>query len=122
MEIEFFTSSGGRCYVGEFIEDLPNNTQAKITKRLELLEKHGVNFVTHAGIMKKLHGYELFEIIVNFGKIFYRILCVIRAKTCWLLHMFIKKSRETPAREIETAQNRMRELDLRLALAVNYSK
>lgn len=107
MVVKFWTSSSTRNYVGEFIEGLPVMAQKKIIRQLELLEKYGRNFID----MKKLKGYDLCEITINFNNIGYRILCVIKNAVCWLLHIFVKKSNETPQREINTALKRAKELN-----------
>ena len=117
MEIDFYCSSGGTYHVKEFIEELPPKTVKKITRQLELLEKYGFSFLTQSGTMKKLQGYDIYEIVIDFNKVFYRIFCVIRNATCWLLHMFIKKGNSTPLREIKTALSRLKDLDLQLAVA-----
>lgn len=119
MEVSFYSTSGGTYQVKEFIEGLPPKTVRKITRQLELLEKYGLHFLTKSGTMKKLQGYDIYEIVVDFNKVFYRIFCVIRNATCWLVHMFTKKSNSTPIREITTALNRIRDLDRQLALAIS---
>jgi len=119
MEVEFYCSSSGRNYVGEFIMGIPPKAVKKVYRQLELLKKYGVNFLTHSGTMKKLHGYDIYEMIIDFDKVCYRIFCVIRKAVCWLLHIFVKKSPHTPQREIDTAVKRARDLDYQLALAVN---
>jgi len=119
MEVEFFCSAEGTNYVGDVIESqLPKGIK-KIERQLELIEEMGINYFTYSGCAKKLHGFDLYEIMVSFGKMCYRIFCVIRNTTCWLMHMFVKKSNDTPRREIDTALNRVKILDRRLALAVN---
>lgn len=119
MEISFYSTSGGTNHVKEFIEDLPPKTVKKITRQLELLEKYGLHFLTKSGTMKKLRGYDIYEMMVAFNKVCYRIFCVIRNATCWLLHIFIKKSNSTPQKEISTTLGRIRDLDLQLALVTN---
>ncbi|MBI4067536.1 type II toxin-antitoxin system RelE/ParE family toxin [Candidatus Gottesmanbacteria bacterium] len=111
MDIQFYTSSNTRNYVGEFIEGLPAKAKKKIIRQLKLLEKYGHNFID----MKKLKGCQLYEITINFNNIGYRILCAIKQTVCWLLHMFIKKSNDTPKKEINTALGRARDLELSLA-------
>lgn len=117
MGVEFYCSATGTDYVGDYILGLPAKIQKKIERELELIEKYGFNFLTHSGYAKKLHGYDMYEIIVNFGSLCYRIFCVIRNTTVWLLHIFLKKTNGTPIREINTALSRSKELNL--ALNVN---
>lgn len=116
MEIDFHTSSSGESYVGNFISNLNDmKAKKKILKRFETLERYGVSSLTQSGTMKKLHGYDLYELKIDF----YRIICVIRGATCWLLSIFIKKANKTPLQHILTALQRAKELDLTLSLAVN---
>ena len=119
MEVQYFCSAEGANYVGDVVEDQSPKAVKKIIGRLELIEEWGINFFTYSGYAKKLHGFDLWEIIVDFGRKCYRIFCVIRDATCWLVHMIIKKSNETPRWEIETALSRVRVLDKRLALVVS---
>src|SRR3989344_4355794 len=107
MTVETWTLSGTKDYVGEFIDELPAKTQKKFVRDFELVEKYGTQFIN----MKKLEGNGLYEIRVRYNKIAYRILCVVRGATCWLLHAFIKKSNKTPLRDIGTALARMKDLD-----------
>lgn len=119
MEVEFFSSSGGTYYVGKFIKQQQPKVVKAIYRQLERIERLELNYLTRAGIMKKLHGYNLWEIIVNTGKAFYRIFCVVRENICYLLHGFKKTSNYTKKKEIVTALNRAKQLDLQLALATN---
>lgn len=119
MIVETYCSSSGTYYVQETLAKLPPKAVKKIVGRLKLLRQYGVNFLTHSGTMKKLQGYDLYEIVVDFNKVFYRIFCVIRQATCWLLHLFAKKSNDTPLREIKTALQRAKDLDVRLALVIS---
>ena len=79
---------------------------------LGLFEEYGPEFMKKARHFKELTGCAMCELIIDFNKIRYRIFCVIRETTCWLLHFFIKKSPNTPSREIKTALMRAKELDL----------
>lgn len=111
MEVESFRSSSGKDYVGEAILGLPAKAQKKVIKRLNMLNQYGFGFITHSGYVKKLKGYDLYEVKIDFNKISYRILFSIRDTTCWLLNMFIKKRQKTPLNEIDTALQRSKRLD-----------
>lgn len=119
MEINFYSTSRGTCHVKKFITDLNPKTVKKITRQLDLLEKYGVNFLTKSGTMKKLQGYDIYELIIDFNNVCYRIFCVIRNTTCWLMHMFKKKSNATPFKEVSTTLSRIKDLDMQLNLALN---
>ena len=90
-----------------------------IYRQLKRVGDYELNFLVHAGIIKKLKGYAIWEIIIDFNNVCYRIFCVIRNAVLCLVHGFIKKSNRTPAREIKTALSRIRDLDYKLSLAVN---
>ncbi|HCC84503.1 MAG TPA: hypothetical protein DEP87_02375 [Candidatus Pacebacteria bacterium] len=108
MIVDYWTSSGTHNYVSEFIEAQDPKTQKKIVRDLELVESLGTGFAN----MKKLRGYNMHEVKIKSC----RLLCAIRGSVCWLLHGFIKKSNQTPPREIATALKRMSDLDKYLAL------
>ncbi len=110
MKIEYWTATYTRDYVAEFIEGQPVKAKKKIFRDLELVELYGTAFAN----MKKLNGYDMHEIKIKA----YRILCAVRGKVCWLLHIFVKKSNNTPAQELSTAYKRMRDLDNYLLLNV----
>lgn len=114
MEVEFYTSASGRNYVGDFIAVLPAKTIKKVYRQLELVEKYGLSM--HSKVVKKLQGYDLYEIIIDFNRVCYRIFCVVRNTTCWLLHMFAKKTPNTPKKEINTALERTKSLDYSLSI------
>lgn len=109
MTVDFWENPSGRSPVEEFIESLPLKAQKKIVKILELLEKHDTKLM-FSGYMKKLKGYDLYELRIVFSKVYYRILFVIIDSACILLHAFTKKSDDTPVREIETALARAKQI------------
>ena len=53
--------------------------------------------------MKKLKGYDLYELRIKFNNAIYRILLMIVETSSWLLHIFIKKTDYTPQKEIDIA-------------------
>ena len=108
MEVKYWTATHTHDYIAEFIEAQPTKMQKKIFRDLELVEQYGICFAN----VKKLRGYKMHEIKIKT----YRIICAMRGTVCWLLHIFIKKSNNTPIRELETALQRMNELDNYLAL------
>lgn len=116
MTVEFYTTASGRNPVGEFIESSPVKARKKIIRTLELLEKYGTKLL-YSGFLEKLRGYELYQLRIKFGGVIYRILCIIVGATCWLLHIFKKKSNHTPQKEINTALRRKENLELTLAVA-----
>jgi phage-related protein len=115
MKIEYYTSSGGESYVEEVILMQAPKMIKKILKTIDMIIDWGVGPSSRAGMMKKLHGYDLYEILVDFNKIFFRILCVLKDGVLYLLSAFCKKSPNTPDREIDTALKRAKQLNTLLA-------
>ena len=119
MHIQFYRSSSGTNYVYEFIKKLPKKTVKKITRQLELLEMYDVFHCCQAGLMKKLKGYDLYEITINFNNIGFRIFCKLKREECCLLHIFVKKEKKTRTRHIKTALQRATDWEKQLALKLN---
>ena len=117
MTVIFWTNTSGRNPVGDFIESesTPIKARKKIIRMLKLLEKYGTKLL-HSGYLEKLKGYDLYELRIKFSGVAYRISCFIREATCWLLHIFKKKSGHTPQRHINTALERKRGLELSQAV------
>ncbi|MDO8609344.1 MAG: type II toxin-antitoxin system RelE/ParE family toxin [bacterium] len=112
MDIEFYESINGRKYVEKYLDKLPINTRKKIVKTLELIEEEGLSSLKQLGKFIKLRNkkVDLYELRFYINKIWYRIFCIIYNSKCWLLHIFDKKSNDTPERHIETAENRALEI------------
>ncbi len=93
--------------IEKFIRKLQPTAQAKLAKEVELLQAYGPKLsMPHA----KPIGSGLFELRVR-DKQEVRVLYIYAHKsTIYLLHAFIKKQGPIPKREIETAQNRAKEI------------
>jgi len=118
MNIEYWLSSSGRNYVGVFLSGIPAKSRKKIDRSLDRLKRYGILPLLQSREAAKLHGYDMYELIVDFGKMFYRIFFIVRAGACYMLHGFMKKTNNTPQREIETALGRAEEVDAYLAIRV----
>lgn len=93
-------------YVNHFILNLDHHSQAKIQHLLNLLEKYGNQLrMPH---VRKLTS-TLFELRIR-GKQEIRIIFVYLKNSCYLLHGFIKKTQQTPKKEIVTALERFSHL------------
>jgi len=107
MKVIFFKTLRGEYPVLEDVKKIRHEkTKIKIFSRLEQIERNDFKNLISSGILKKLHGYDLYESVVNFNRMFYRIFFEIQKSTCLALHIFAKKSNSTPPREIEIATNR----------------
>ena len=96
--------------VGRFISQQETKAKDKISQKLESIEKYGT---TSLGMehFQKLHGHDIYEVRIRYDKKFFRLFGTIKNSTLWLLHAFMKKSDDTPPREIKTTLNLIRELD-----------
>lgn len=87
-----------------FIEELPQNHQAKIFKYIEFLREH--KGVLDEPYSKHIRG-KLRELRVDFGKNRYRVFYFLFIqKTIVVLHGFSKTTAQTPVSEIKTAEER----------------
>ena len=111
--IAFYRTARGESPVEEFLNALPEKHQRKIAGFLELLEEHG------PALMRPYADHvrgPLRELRVPFGRHAYRVFHFIAAgDRVVLLHAFAKKTPDLPAREIATAEGRMKDWLERLA-------
>ena len=105
-KVNFFQTQRGGYPINEFIEGQDEETVAKITSAIDLLEAGGP--FLKPPYIKKLRD-KLYEVRVS-GKVAIRIFYTIRGNEYYLLHIFKKKSQKTPVREMKTALDRMKEL------------
>jgi len=95
-------------YVREEIEDWPADVLADYARIVELLMEFGPHMrMPHSRAM----GDGLFELrprsSEGVGRVFY---CFMMNQRIVILHAFIKKTRETPKRELKLARKRMKEV------------
>jgi|SRR3989344_611322 len=87
-----------------FIASLEENTVAKVLRTIDLLEHFGHQLgLPHS---KKI-SRDLFELRVR-GKQEVRIFYTFRHKRAILFHGFVKKSQQTPQKEMRHAQQKLR--------------
>jgi phage-related protein len=90
------------------IESWPVGVLADYARLVELLIEHGPNLkMPHS----KSLGKSLFELRPHgqegIGRALY---CFVAGKKITVVHAFIKKTQETPQRELKIARNRVKEL------------
>jgi phage-related protein len=114
FELYFFVTARGAMPAREFVDELPQNHQAKFAVAFGRLREQGTRLgrpdVAH------LRG-RVWELRVRFGGVEYRIFFAPlrgRAGALVLLHGFVKKSQAVPERELRTAENRLAEFESRL--------
>jgi phage-related protein len=108
-EIEYYETAAGSVPVVEFVDDLTPQVQAKFIRSLELLEQYGL-FLREPWV-KNIPGIpKLRELrFRSFGEIYRVFFFPVSGRKLILLHGFKKKSQETPKRELQTAEARMKD-------------
>ena len=102
----FYKKRGGEKPVEEFINKLDKKTLAKITQYIELLATNGP-FLKPPYIKKIDH--DLFELRIK-SKLVIRIFYTYKNNAYILVHIYIKKTQKTPAKELAIAIDRLNEL------------
>ncbi|MFA5360256.1 MAG: type II toxin-antitoxin system RelE/ParE family toxin [Patescibacteria group bacterium] len=104
MEVKFFKQLNGCSPVKDFIiNDLQPSDQKRVKSAIRRVyeQSHGLNNLFKAGYVKKLEK-DIYELKPDR----LRILFTIKDEICWLLHIFFKKSKKTPIKELDVARQR----------------
>ena len=106
-EIIFYHLESGRCPVEDFLDTLTDKQFEKVAFVLDLIEQ--LNIIPEE-YLKKLKGADdIWEVRVQYGNNIFRLLGFFEANNIVILnHAFTKKTRKTPAREINIAEKRKR--------------
>ena len=109
INAEFFQSDRSREPVREFLRAIPKDDRKVIGEDIRVVE-YGwpIGMPTCDRLGKKLY-----EVKSTAGKREYRILFSVYGSRMVLFHAFVKKTQKTPAREINLALDRRRELEKR---------
>lgn len=106
-KVELFVTENGRCPVLEFIDELPEKTQAKTYATFKLVQN--ARPIVPEKFFKKLSGTDLYEVRVLHNKVKYRYLSFFHEGSIIVVaHGFIKTMAKTPAKEIAVAVKRMK--------------
>lgn len=94
--------------VQQQIYNLPEDILGDYLRLLDLLVLHGVDLrMAHS----KALGDKLFELRpsgeVGIGRVFY---CTLKGKKVVMLHSFVKKTEQTPLKELRIARKRSKEI------------
>lgn len=94
--------------VEEAVLALPDSLLARYARLTNLMREHGMNIgMPHTKAM----GDGLFELRLKgkegIARVFY---CAILRKEILMLHVFIKKTQETPKHELDFARKRLKEV------------
>lgn len=108
MKVSFFESGSGRCYVEDFMDDLPKGDQAAILAVLKDVETFGFSAVGCQ--FRQIEG-KLWEIKIRAPTGGYRIFYVmISSGEMMCLHAYKKQGQKAPKRELEVARKRLKEV------------
>ncbi|MBI2933790.1 MAG: type II toxin-antitoxin system RelE/ParE family toxin [Planctomycetes bacterium] len=111
--IWFYRTERGERPVEQYVSGQDPRHRRRVAARLELLAEEGPQL--RRPYADAVAG-PLRELRVGFGRLEHRIFYYfVRGDNVVLLHAFTKKTQQLPAREIETAQQRMEEVNRRLA-------
>jgi phage-related protein len=112
-EIEYYITRNNKCPVKEFIDSLSPEGQARYIFITRLLKEFGI--AVKEPYVKQMTGHrKLFEIRIKDKSGISRILYFAhRGRKLILLHGFAKKTDKTPKREVEIAEQRMKDYLLR---------
>lgn len=106
--VEFFASFDKKSPIKEFIDQCPTQQQVKILRILQYLQEFGPTSAIPNS--KKLKGTPLWELRI-LGKDNIRIIYAPLGKNkVVVLHIFLKKKRKTPRKEIELAFRRYKNI------------
>lgn len=108
-EIEYYVTSSGNCPIKEFIDSLSPEGKARYIFITRLIREHGIN--VREPYVKQITGHrKLFEIRLKDRSGIIRILYFAHTgRKLLLLHGFKKKTDKTPKREIDIAEQRMKD-------------
>jgi|SRR5579884_625522 len=107
LRIEYYRSTSGREPVRKFLDGLPVLDRALCEQVIDYLRCGELDQrPRHRGYVAD----GIWELRVTFRGVEYRILYVTQEGVSMLLHAFIKKTQETPKRELDLARHRIAEM------------
>jgi phage-related protein len=108
MKIVFYETKSGRNKVLDFISKLSNQDQARIFGSLKSVEEQGLD--SNRVQFRQING-KLWEIKIKTQTSGYRFFYVcLNSFKLVLLHAYKKQSQKAPAKELELAERRMKEV------------
>jgi phage-related protein len=100
FEVLFFIDKHGRLLARDYIEQMPENHQAKVVKAIQLLqEKDHMLRRPWADVLRD----KIYELRPAYGSYEHRILYFFDQRKIVLTHGFLKKTQRVPLSEIEFA-------------------
>jgi phage-related protein len=112
-KIYFYKTSSGKEIITDFIDSFSNKTTEKIRSDIRLLKQYGLSLLSTSKIKKITRLPNLYELRIK-TSVQIRLFFVFVAPNIFLIvHSFVKKSNKTPAKEIDSALNRIKEFDIK---------
>ena len=106
IEVKYWETRTGNNPVLEFIQDQKSlEAQDRIEKYIDRLRIMGLTLLRTAYV-KKLTGYDLYELRIKVKRVLYRIIFVIKKSIAWLLVAFKKQGNKTPKQYLDLASSR----------------
>lgn len=111
-EVTFYETAKGERPAETWLRGQPVKAQARFARIFDLLEEHGTNvrepYVSH------VRG-KIWEVRIEHDRVQRRLLYFSAPERKFVvLHGFVKKTQKTPPKEIEVAEQRMRDYMTRL--------
>ena len=109
--IEFYKTITGNKPVREFLDSLPKDVFARVSRDIQLLEKFGNNLGPPKVIsLRGKDNRPMLELRTKTHDLLVRILFVFKGREIILMHGFAKKTNETPKRELSQAKKIMQKI------------
>lgn len=106
--IEFYCSSSGSSPVSDWLLEQEPKVQAKFARIFDLLQENGI--LVGMPHIRPITNSKLFEIRVEQQTNIYRIFYVAyTGQRFILLHGFQKKTQQTPKKDLEMAEKRLKD-------------
>lgn len=106
LQVRFYKSSSGREPVRDWLKSLRSEDRKAIGEDIKTAQ---FGWPIGMPLIRKLEAY-LWEIRATIHDGIARVIFTVVGQTMVLLHGFVKKSQKTPAGDLKTARQRLREV------------
>jgi len=104
-KVSFYAPSSKTSPIKEFLDSCQPSLRAKILRKLKYVEEYGLN--PNIPDVKKVTNTPLWELRI-LGRDNIRVFCIsLPGKEVKVLHIFKKKKRKTPSKELNIALKRL---------------
>ncbi len=108
-KIYFYKTSSGKEIVINEINNLDSQSIVKTRNAIRLFEEYGLSLINTKWVKKIYKKPTLFELRITGNKQIRILFSEISSNKYLFTNIFVKKSRKTPTKEIETAVKRLNE-------------